>query len=139
MPTTIIPSMRYADAPKAIDWLCDVFGFKRHLVVPGENNTIVHAQLSFGDGMIMMGSVRDDEHGKLAKTPADTGGVQTQCIYMIVKDTDAHYEKTKAAGATIIREIQDEAHGGRGYGCLDLEGHLWYFGSYDPWVESDHQ
>ena len=47
---TIIPTMRYRDAPAAIDWLCRAFGLERHLVVPGEDGTILHAQLSFGNG-----------------------------------------------------------------------------------------
>jgi len=135
MPSTTIPCLRYKEAPKAIDWLCEAFGFERHLVVPGENNTIAHAQLSYGDGMIMMGTARDDEHGQLVKTPAEIGGVGTQCVYMIVPDTDTHYEKAKATGATIVMDIRDEDHGGRGYGCKDLEGHLWYFGSYNPWAD----
>ncbi len=48
--------MRYADAAKAIDWLCDAFGFERHLIVPGENGAITHAQLTFGNGTLMLGS-----------------------------------------------------------------------------------
>lgn len=44
----IIPTMRYRDAPAAIEWLCRAFSFERHLVVPGENGSIVHAQLTFG-------------------------------------------------------------------------------------------
>ena len=52
----LIPSLRYADAPKAIDWLCDAFAFERHLVVPGEDGAIAHAQLRFGNGMLMLGS-----------------------------------------------------------------------------------
>ena len=54
--STIIPTLRYKDAPKAIDWLCKAFGFERHLVVPGDNDTIAHAQLRYGNAMIMLGS-----------------------------------------------------------------------------------
>ncbi|MEO1068864.1 MAG: VOC family protein, partial [Cyanobacteria bacterium J06638_6] len=56
---TIIPTLRYNDAARAIDWLCQAFGFEKHLVVPGENGAIAHAQLVFGNGMIMLGSARD--------------------------------------------------------------------------------
>jgi uncharacterized glyoxalase superfamily protein PhnB len=129
----IIPSMRYHDAPAAIEWLCDAFGFEKHLIVPGENNTIAHAQLKFGNGMIMLSSARDDAFGKLMKTPHDFNGIGTQCPYVIVQDADVHYARAKKAGAKIIMEIKDEDHGGRGYGCRDIEGHLWYFGTYDPW------
>ena len=51
----VIPCLRYRDAPKAIEWLCETFGFTKQMVVPGENNTVMHAQLSFGNGMIMLG------------------------------------------------------------------------------------
>ena len=57
----IIPGMRYRDAPAAIEWLCDVLGFERHLVVPNEDGTIAHAQLVLGNGMIMLGSAHDDD------------------------------------------------------------------------------
>ena len=39
------------------------------------------------------------------------------------------------AGARIVIDIKDEDHGGRGYSCRDPEGHLWNFGTYDPWIE----
>lgn len=132
---TVIPTLRYRDAASAIDWLCDAFGFERHLVVPGEGGTVAHAQLLCGNGMIMLGSARDDEFGRLQKTPAEVGGVGTQSPYVIVPDADAHYERAKAAGAVIVYDIRDEDYGGRGYSCRDPEGHLWSFGTYDPWGE----
>ena len=46
---------------------------------------------------------------------------------------DAVYAAAKGAGAKIVREIRDEDYGGRGFGCLDPEGFLWYIGTYDPW------
>jgi uncharacterized glyoxalase superfamily protein PhnB len=128
--STIIPGMRYHDAPAAIEWLCRAFGFQKHLVVPGENNTIAHAQLSFGNGMIMLGSVdNNSEYGKLVKTPRDLGGIGTQSPYVIVEDCDKHYARAVAAGAAIVIDIKDEDYGGRGYSCRDPEGHLWNFGT----------
>src|SRR5580765_5058561 len=88
---TVIPCLRYRDAPAAIDWLCRVFGFERQLVVPGGNGTILHAQLSFGNGMIMVGSVKDTVFGKLMKQPDEIGGAETQTSYVIVSDADAVY------------------------------------------------
>jgi uncharacterized glyoxalase superfamily protein PhnB len=130
---TVIPCLRYRNAPAAIDWLCEAFGFERQLVVPGESGTIAHAQLRFGNGMIMLGSATDCEFGRLMKQPDETGGAETQCAYLIVTDPDAIYAKARAAGARIAIEIKDEDYGGRGFSCYDLEGHLWNFGSYDPW------
>ena len=130
---TVIPALRYRDAKAAIEWLGRAFGFEAQLVVPGEGNQIVHAQLRFGDGMIMLGSVKDDEFGRLMTHPDETGGRETMTAYVVVADADAHYAQATAAGAKIVRDIQDEDYGGRGYSCRDLEGHLWNFGTYDPW------
>ena len=62
--STVIPAMRYRDANAAIEWLCKAFGFEKHLVVPGENGTVAHAHLAFGNGMIMLGSAREGEFGQ---------------------------------------------------------------------------
>jgi uncharacterized glyoxalase superfamily protein PhnB len=131
---TVIPTMRYHDAGAAIEWLCKAFGFVKHLVVPGEGGTIAHAQLVIGNGMIMLGSARDDNFGRLQKPPRDLGGVGSQSAYIIVEDADKHYARAVAEGAEIVVEIKDEDYGGRGYSCRDREGHLWNFGTYDPWA-----
>jgi uncharacterized glyoxalase superfamily protein PhnB len=131
--STVIPAMRYRDANAAIEWLCKAFGFERGLIVPGENGTVAHAQLSFGNGMIMLGSAREDEFGRWVKPPRETGGIGTQSAYVIVEDADAHYARAKAAGAEVVMEVEDQDYGGRLYSCLDPEGHLWSFGTYDPW------
>lgn len=133
---TVISCLRYRDAPAAIEWLCDTFGFEKHLVVPGDDGTIAHAQLSFGNGMVMLGSVQKIEtpYGLLIKQPDEIGGSETQSAYLVVNDADAVYARAKAAGAQIVLEITDEDYGGRGFSCRDLEGHLWNFGTYDPWA-----
>jgi uncharacterized glyoxalase superfamily protein PhnB len=132
--SSVIPALRYRNARAAIEWLCKVFGFEKQLVVPGENNTILHAQLKLGGGMFMLGSVRDTPFGKLMKQPDEIGNCETQCPYVVVADADAVYARAKAAGAEIVQDIKNEQHGGRGFGCRDLEGHLWYVGTYDPWT-----
>lgn len=131
---TVIPAMRYRDAPAAIEWLCDNLGFEKHLVVPDEQGGIAHAQLSLGNGMIMLGSLRESEYGKLLKQPDEIGGAETQSPYLVVDDADVVFEKVKAAGGEITIEIKDEDYGGRGFSCRDLEGHIWNVGTYDPWV-----
>ena len=61
-------------------------------------------------------------------------GVGTQSPYVIVPDADAHHALAVAAGAKVVYPLKDEDYGGRGYSCLDPEGHLWNFGTYDPWA-----
>ena len=133
---TVIPCLRYQDAPAAIDWLCCTFGFKQHLVVPSADGSIAHAQLSFGNGMIMLSSVQKEatEFGRLMKQPDELGGACTQSIYVVVTDADLVYLQAKAGEAKIAVDIRNEDYGGRGFSCYDLEGHLWSFGSYDPWA-----
>jgi len=133
--SSVIPVLRYREASAAIEWLCEAFGFEKNLVVPNEDGTIAHAQLSFGNGMIMLGSVPKNEtdFGRLMKQPDEIGGAETQSSYVIVEDADAAYARAKASGARIAIEIKDEDYGGRGFTCYDLEGHLWSFGTYDPW------
>jgi uncharacterized glyoxalase superfamily protein PhnB len=133
--STIIPTLRYRDAPAAIEWLCRAFGFEKRGVFPDENGGIVHAQLTFGNGMIMLSSASDNEWGRRMAQPDEIGGRETQCACVIVSDPDAHYARTKAAGAVITDDIKDADYGGRGYGCRDPEGHQWWFGSYDPWKD----
>ncbi len=130
---SIIPTMRYKDARKAIDWLCEAFGFSKHLVVDGVDDSIAHAQLTYRNGMIMLASSGTGQFDGLQKTPAAVGGVGTQSPYIVVPDADAHYAAAVRAGARIVYDIKNEDYGGRGYSCLDPEGHLWNFGTYDPW------
>ena len=125
----IVPCLSYRDAPAAITWLKEAFGFTENMVVPGPDGTIAHAQLSLGNGMVMVGSERDD--ALALRIPCDFGGI-TQSIYVVVEDTDAHYAQAVAAGAEIVRELEDTPYGSRDYSARDPEGHLWNFGTYRP-------
>ena len=140
MPTStgaVIPAFRYRNAPAAIDWLCDVLGFERRAVHQGENGTIGHAELSLGNGMIMLGSAKEDEHGRRFKSPDEMGGVETSSLYIVVPDADAVYARAVAAGAEIIRPLQDTPYGSREFAIRDPEGHSWSVGTYDPWAPRD--
>jgi uncharacterized glyoxalase superfamily protein PhnB len=130
---TIVPTLRYRDVAAAIAWLCGAFGFERHLVVPGEDGTVRYAELTFGDGMVMLGPVEESAFGGLMTQPADAGGAETQICYLFVADAVAHCARAKAAGAEIVLDIEEEDGGARGYSCRDPEGHIWNFGTYDPW------
>ena len=79
MPCNIIPTMKYVDAPKAIEWLCRAFGFERHLVVEGDLNIVEHAQLTLGGGMIMLGSVRVSAFDEMQKPPTAMERCSEQC------------------------------------------------------------
>jgi uncharacterized glyoxalase superfamily protein PhnB len=131
--SSVIPGHRYRNAPAAIDWLCQVFGFERHAVYEGENGTIAHAELTLGGGMIMLGSGKDDEYSRSFKSPGELGGIETRSVYIVVPDADAAHARAVAAGATITRPLQNTPYGSREFAVKDPEGHSWSAGTYDPW------
>jgi len=133
--STIIPTLRYKNARAAIDWLKSAFGFEEKLVIPGDGDKIAHAQLTLGNGMIMLGSSSDDEFGRLQQPPSSLAGPVFQSPYIIIVDIEEHYKHALAAGASIAMPLKAEDYGGKNYSCWDLEGHLWNFGSYDPWTD----
>lgn len=107
--STIIPCLRYDDAPRMIDWLRDAFGFQAQAVY-ADGDTVHHAQLVFGSGMLMLGSrQRGSAWGDLITQPRDLDGSTTQSPCLVVADPDAHYARAKAAGAAIVQEIPDQS------------------------------
>lgn len=136
--STIIPGVRYRDAHKAIEWLVRVFGFAKQAVHEGPYHTVMHAQLTYGAGMLMLGSV--SKEGTSAQYWAnldETGGRETVNMYLVVSDADCVqlYERVKREGADIVQELNSPPYGGKAFGCRDLEGHIWWVGSYNPWEE----
>ena len=124
--STMIPCLRYRDAAAAIDWLCGAFRLERQLVVPDEGGGIAHAQLTWGAGMIMIGS-----------QPVPEGwagpGDDAPSVHVLTPDPDLVHDRARAAGAAIVQPIADQDFGGRAFTCRDPGGYVWSFGSYDPW------
>ncbi len=135
--SSVIPGHRYRNAPAAIEWLCQVFGFERHAVYPDEHGGIAHCQLTLSGGMVMLGSQRDDEYGRGFKSPNELGGVETRSVYIVVADVDAVYARAVEAGAAVIRPLQETPYGSREFGVKDPEGHTWTAGTYDPWAAQE--
>jgi len=132
--STLIPSLRYRNALAAIEWLCRAFGLEKNAVYMGPNDTVAHAQLTYGGGMIMLGSVDNGgEYSRLMVQPDEIGLRETKGIYLVVTDADAVYATARQAGAEIVLDIRDMDYGGRAFTCRDLEGHLWSIGTYNPW------
>jgi uncharacterized glyoxalase superfamily protein PhnB len=116
----IFPALRYRDANAALDWLQRAFGFAEKAVYRGDDGTVHHAELQLGAGMVMLG-----EQPEAAPSDAQT-------IYVVVDDPDAHHERAAAAGAQIVRPLGEMDYGSREYSVRDPEGHVWSFGTYDP-------
>ncbi len=129
-------SVYYDDPRAAIEWLCKAFDFEKRMVVEGDDGTIVHSELTYGEGMVMVGGtgVRDGKEAwtKLAASPKSLGGKFTASSCFFVDDCDQHHARAVANGATIIREPTTNDYGDdywtdRTYGAIDPEGHLWWF------------
>jgi uncharacterized glyoxalase superfamily protein PhnB len=127
-PSTLYPCFYYDDAPSAIEWLCQAFGFRRRLVVPGPNGTVMHSELTFGPSVIMVATAKPDMGWV---SPRSLSGINS-ATSLYVEDPDGHFARAKAAGAVVLRDIKNEEYGGRGYMVRDPEGNQWYVGSYRP-------
>jgi uncharacterized glyoxalase superfamily protein PhnB len=133
---TICPALRYADARGAVEQLTEAFGFGRSALYEDEAGTVLHAELSYGNGLVMLGAERepsadDPEGGAFSRAMANAGA---SAIYVVVEDVDAHCMRARAAGARILQEPRDPEYGGRQYMAADLEGNVWTFGTYAPAV-----
>ena len=129
MPKDIYTLLQYRDGRKAVDWLEQAFGFERVSVHDGPDGTVGHAELRYGRGMVMLSSQQagaDDDGGGFGD---HTGQAW---VYVLVEDPDAHHAQAKAAGAQIVRELEDQEYGSRDYSARDFEGNLWSFGTYGP-------
>lgn len=132
---SVIPMLAYENGLAAIEWLSSAFGFREREAerYVSEDGTLGHAEMEAGGGIIMLATPTPDyesprhhrEHceqaRKWSKVPWVVDGV---LVY--VDDLDGHFRRAKAAGATILSEIE-EGGPGRRYRAEDLEGHRWYF------------
>ena len=123
-----IAFLSYDNARAAVDWLERAFGFQRSAVHESDGK-IAHAELRFGDSMVMLGTAFENDWGM--RTPAELGGV-TQGVYIIVDDIEAHYERARGAEAEIVRPLADTDYGSREFMARDPEGNIWSFGTYRP-------
>lgn len=130
----ISSALYYDDARAAIDWLCQAFGFEVRLIVEGDGGRIEHSELTFGEGVVMVGEPRPDKLERMpyARSPSQVGGGNTQNMMVYVDDVEAHCARARAAGAVIVREPEVHDYGDdywvdRGYECRDIGGHHWWF------------
>ncbi len=127
MNPTIWPTLLYDDAPAAIAWLAEAFGFETSLVVPNESDpsVIEHCQLRWPEGGgVMLGSA-GRPNNKFCERPSGTGA-----CYVVTASPDEIHDRAMAAGASIFEELRDEDYGSRGFSVQDPEGNLWSFGTY---------
>ena len=126
-------SVFYDDPHAAIAWLSRAFGFEVRMKVEGDGGVIMHSELCYGEGLVMVsGTGGQGDWQANYRSPKAIGGAQTQALAFFVDDVDAHCARALAAGAKIARELSTSDYGedywsDRSYGALDPEGHLWWF------------
>ena len=122
----ITPYLVYKDLPSALAWLEKTFGFKPRFSMPGKDGKLLHAEMTFADGVIMMGPGNQQQK---CVSPVELPGLH-QSLYVYVDDVDAHHAHSKASGAEVFMELQDMFWGDRTYAVKDLEGHAWTFATH---------
>jgi PhnB protein len=120
----VTPYLLYEDVPGALDWLTKAFGFTERLRFAGSDGVVSHAEMTLGDGVIMLGFPGADY-----RNPKRLGGA-TQVVNVYVDDVDEHFARAKGEGATIIEEVEDQVYGDRRYIADDPEGHRWTFAQH---------
>ncbi|MFC7306685.1 VOC family protein [Streptomyces monticola] len=124
---SICPTLLYTDAKAAIRQLTEAFGFTESAVYESESGVVEHAELSYGNGVVMLGS--KGRGGVFAEAMERSGPVG---VYVRVDDVDAHHRQAAAHGADILVPPTDQDYGARDYMARDTEGNVWSFGSYAP-------
>ncbi|WP_228022490.1 VOC family protein [Streptomyces acidicola] len=122
----VCPTLLYRDAQTAITQLTEAFGFAKGAVYEGEDGMVLHAELTYGDGVVMLGSKGRGGVFDAAMGDGPAG------VYVTVEDPDAHVERARQAGVEILREPTDQDYGSRDYMARDAEGNVWTFGTYAP-------
>src|ERR1700677_3213444 len=121
---SFIPSVVYQDNRAALKWLEQAFGFEPSEILTDADGKIVHAEMTYGDGVVMIGS----EWADWTRSPAALGGKNTQRIHVrVARGIDEHCARARQAGARIVMEPADQFYGDRTYIAADLEGHHWSF------------
>ena len=114
---TFFPYVSYRDAAAAFAWLAEAFGFTTTADFRDSEGIVMHAEMSLGNGAIMLGTSTVDRSAEdLSTKPTEHG------VYVYVSDVDAHYDRAKAAGAHIVFPPEDTEWGTRRYRALDSEG-----------------
>ncbi|MGE0748729.1 MAG: VOC family protein [Rhodospirillales bacterium] len=121
---TLGSAVYYKDPAAALGWLEKAFGFERVMVITDADGNLVHSEMRFDAGYIMVGPEWADHVG----SPRTIGGRNTQSIHAMLKEgLDAHCARARAAGAEILRPPEDQFYGDRTYSARDPEGHVWTF------------
>ena len=120
----ISPYLLYEDVPAALEFLTSAFGFRETMRYTDENGAVTHAEARLDDGVVMLG-----HPGPEYQSPKRLG-VWSVLVHVYVDDVDAHFERARAVGATIVSEPVDQPYGDRRWDAEDPEGIRWSFAQH---------
>ena len=129
----VIPMIAYEDGPKAMDWLSSAFGFTERTRMLGNDGRLSHGEMQAGEGVIMLATPTPDYQGpRRHRAECEPAQKWSRVEYIVdgvlvyVDDVNAHYQRAKQRGATILSEPESDDYGRR-YRAEDIEGHRWMF------------
>lgn len=125
--------MSYRNGVEALDWLVATFGFIELVRMVDDDGRLEHAELEAGSATIMLATPSLDYEGPaLHRSHCESSARWQEVPYLVdgllvfVDDVDAHYDRAREQGATILTGVESTEHGKR-YRAEDLEGHRWMF------------
>ena len=129
----VIPMLSYENGVAAMDWLAEAFGFRERARMIGPGGELAHGEMEAGEGLIMLATPSPDyesprRHRETCERARQWSAVPwiINGVLVHVEDLDAHLERARKAGATILSGIE-EGPPGRRYRAEDIEGHRWFF------------
>lgn len=118
---TATPYLIVNDGAKAIEFYKKAFGASELMRMLGPDGRVGHAEIKIGDSPIMLA----DEFPDMGfKSPKTLGGCAIS-LMLYLPDVDARVKQAIAAGATIVRPLQDQFYGDRSATLMDPFGHIW--------------
>lgn len=119
---TLRAHMTVHDAKAAIDFYAKAFGATELFRLTEPSGKVGHAEIQIGDSVVML----NDEYPDFgARSPAATGGSPV-AFHIKVGDADKAVDRAVAAGATVIRPVQDQFYGDRSGMVACPFGYRWF-------------
>jgi PhnB protein len=123
---TIIPYLSIKGAADAIEFYKKAFGATESMRMAQPDGRIGHAELQLGDSRVMLA----DEFPEMDfRSPRSMGGSPVH-IHMYVEDVDTVVSRAVAAGAKVVRPVQDQFYGDRSGTVADPYGHVWHVSTH---------
>ncbi len=122
----VIPYLSVDGASAAIDFYTTVFGATERVRMDAPGDKVGHAELEFGDSLIMLADTFPDMGNQ---SPSAIGGTPVT-VMVYVEDVDAVFGRAIDAGATVERELENQFYGDRGGQFVDPFGHKWFVATH---------